>query len=108
MPRHHGLPGGRSRRRRVLGQRHPARHPRSEESRPPRSGHGQELRLLALGDDQQRRTKVIFTDEWGGGTRPRCRAADPLTWGADAIFDVVEVNGAKKLKFGGYFKMPAP
>src|SRR6185295_1246205 len=49
-------------------------------------------------------TKVIFTDEWGGGTRPRCRAADPLTWGADAIFDVVEVNGAKKLKFGGYFK----
>jgi hypothetical protein len=53
-------------------------------------------------------TKVIYTDEWGGGTRPRCRAADPLTWGADAIFDVVEVNGAKKLKFGGYFKMPAP
>jgi hypothetical protein len=53
-------------------------------------------------------TKVIFTDEWGGGTRPRCRASDPLTWGADAIFDIVEVNGAKKLKFGGYFKMPAP
>jgi hypothetical protein len=53
-------------------------------------------------------TKVIFTDEWGGGTRPRCRAADPLSWGADAIFDIVEVNGAKKLKFGGYFKMPAP
>jgi len=53
-------------------------------------------------------TKVIFTDEWGGGTRPRCRAADPLTWGGDAIFDVVDVNGAKKLRFGGYFKMPAP
>jgi hypothetical protein len=53
-------------------------------------------------------TKVIFTDEWGGGTRPRCRASDPLSWGADAIFDVVEVNGAKKLTFGGYFKMPAP
>jgi hypothetical protein len=53
-------------------------------------------------------TKVIFTDEWGGGTRPRCRAADPLTWGADAVFDVVDVNGAKKLRFGGYFKMPAP
>jgi hypothetical protein len=52
-------------------------------------------------------TKVIFTDEWGGGTRPRCRGNDPLNWGADAIFDVVEVNGAKKLKFGGYFKMPA-
>jgi len=48
-------------------------------------------------------TKVIFTDEWGGGTSPRCRASDKLTWGADAIFDIVD----KKLKFGGYFKMPA-
>ncbi|HEU5432549.1 MAG TPA: hypothetical protein VFU81_12850, partial [Thermomicrobiales bacterium] len=35
-------------------------------------------------------TKVIFTDEWGGGTRPRCRAEDPLNWGADAIFDIVD------------------
>ena len=49
-------------------------------------------------------TKVIFTDEWGGGTRPRCRATDPPTWGADAIFDVVD----RKLRFGGYYKMPAP
>jgi hypothetical protein len=48
-------------------------------------------------------TKVIFTDEWGGGTRPRCRAQDPLTWGADAIFDIVD----RKLVFRGYFKMPA-
>ena len=48
-------------------------------------------------------TKVIFTDEWGGGTRPRCRATDQPTWGADAIFDIVD----RKLKFGGYFKMPA-
>jgi hypothetical protein len=49
-------------------------------------------------------TKVIFTDEWGGGGRPRCRATDPPTWGADAIFDIVD----RKLRFGGYFKMPAP
>src|SRR5438876_3033009 len=49
-------------------------------------------------------TKVIFTDEWGGGTRPRCRATDPPTWGADAIFDIVD----RKLKFAGYYKMPAP
>ena len=35
-------------------------------------------------------TKVIFTDEWGGGSRPRCRAYDPLTWGADAIYDIVD------------------
>ena len=53
-------------------------------------------------------TKVIFTDEWGGGTRPRCRASDPPTWGADAIFDVVETANGKTLQFGGYFKMPAP
>ena len=48
-------------------------------------------------------TKVIFTDEWGGGTRPRCRATDPPTWGANAVFDIVD----KKLKFGGYYKLPA-
>ena len=40
-------------------------------------------------------TKVIFTDEWGGGTRPRCRATDLPTWGADAIFDIVD----RKLQF---------
>ena len=49
-------------------------------------------------------TKVLFTDEWGGGGRPRCRAYDPLTWGADAIYDIVD--GA--LEFRGHFKMPAP
>jgi len=49
-------------------------------------------------------TKVIFTDEWGGGTRPRCRPTDSPTWGADAIFDVVD----SKLRFGGYYKLPAP
>jgi hypothetical protein len=48
-------------------------------------------------------TKVIFTDEWGGGTAPRCRATDQLNWGADAIFDIVD----KKLQFRGYYKMPA-
>ncbi len=49
-------------------------------------------------------TKVIFTDEWGGGMRPRCRASDPRKWGADAIFDIVD----RKLEFRGYYKMPAP
>jgi hypothetical protein len=48
-------------------------------------------------------TKVIFTDEWGGGTRPRCRATDLPTWGANAIFDVVD----KKLVFRSYYKLPA-
>ena len=49
-------------------------------------------------------TKVLFSDEWGGGTSPFCRNTDPLTWGADAIFDIVD----KKLVFGNYYKMPAP
>jgi hypothetical protein len=49
-------------------------------------------------------TKVLFTDEWGGGGRPRCRAIDPPTWGADAIFEIVD---GKKLRFAGYYKMPA-
>jgi hypothetical protein len=49
-------------------------------------------------------SKVIFTDEWGGGTRPRCRATDLPNWGANAIFEVVD----RKLKFAGYYKMPAP
>jgi hypothetical protein len=49
-------------------------------------------------------TKVLFTDEWGGGARPRCRATDPPNWGADAIFDIVD----RKLQFKGYYKMPAP
>lgn len=29
--------------------------------------------------------KVVFTDEWGGGTSARCRAEDPATWGANMI-----------------------
>jgi len=49
-------------------------------------------------------SKVIFTDEWGGGVRPRCRATDPPNWGADAIFDIVD----RKLRFASYYKMPAP
>ena len=49
-------------------------------------------------------TKVIFTDEWGGGGRARCRAWDPLDWGADAIYDIVD----NKLEFRSHYKMPAP
>ncbi|MGX1690053.1 LVIVD repeat-containing protein, partial [Microbacterium sp. NPDC055442] len=49
-------------------------------------------------------TKVVFTDEWGGGSGARCRAIDPLNWGANAIFDIVD----GKLEFRSYYKMPAP
>ena len=49
-------------------------------------------------------TKVLFTDEWGGGARPRCRAYDPKDWGANAIYNIV----GGKLEFQGYYKLPAP
>lgn len=49
-------------------------------------------------------TKVLFTDEWGGGSRARCRAHDPLNWGANAIYDIVD----NKLVFRSHYKMPAP
>jgi hypothetical protein len=48
-------------------------------------------------------TKVVFTDEWGGGLGPRCRPNDPNVWGADAIFGVKD----DKLNFQSYYKMPA-
>jgi hypothetical protein len=48
-------------------------------------------------------TTVIFTDEWGGGTQPRCRATDRPEWGANAIFRIVD--GAMEL--AGYYKLPA-
>ena len=47
---------------------------------------------------------VIFTDEWGGGTSPRCRDTDKMEWGADALFTV---GANRKLKMAGYYKMPA-
>ena len=49
-------------------------------------------------------TKVLFTDEWGGGSRPRCRASDPRDWGANAIYDIVD----GELVFRSYYKLPAP
>lgn len=50
-------------------------------------------------------TKVLFSDEWGGGTQPRCRVTDKLEWGADAIFTI---DAARKMNFQNYYKMPAP
>jgi hypothetical protein len=49
-------------------------------------------------------TKLLFSDEWGGGSQPKCRATDPKDWGADAIFRLAD----RKLTFGSYYKMPAP
>src|SRR5579871_6904714 len=48
-------------------------------------------------------SKVVFTDEWGGGLGARCRANDPNKWGADAIFNLKD----DKLTFANYYKLPA-
>ena len=48
-------------------------------------------------------TKVVFTDEWGGGLGARCRPNDPNKWGADAIFRLED----DKLSFASYYKLPA-
>jgi hypothetical protein len=48
-------------------------------------------------------SKVVFTDEWGGGLGARCRPNDPNVWGADAIFGLTN----DKLTFENYYKMPA-
>jgi len=48
-------------------------------------------------------TKILFSDEWGGGGQPKCRASDRHEWGADAIFTIVD----GKMQFQNYYKMPA-
>jgi hypothetical protein len=48
-------------------------------------------------------SKVVFTDEWGGGLGARCRPNDPNKWGADAIFRLKD----DKLTFANYYKLPA-
>jgi hypothetical protein len=48
-------------------------------------------------------SKVVFTDEWGGGLGARCRPNDPIKWGADAIFHLSNAG----LAFASYYKLPA-
>jgi len=49
-------------------------------------------------------TKILFSDEWGGGGQPKCRITDKREWGADAIFKLVD----GKMVFQSYYKLPAP
>ncbi|HEX2166246.1 MAG TPA: hypothetical protein VHG09_03310 [Longimicrobiales bacterium] len=48
-------------------------------------------------------TKVLFSDEWGGGGGPKCRALDPREWGANAIFTIED----REMEFQTYYKLPA-
>ncbi|MEX2154334.1 MAG: hypothetical protein WD825_13425 [Gemmatimonadaceae bacterium] len=49
-------------------------------------------------------TKILFSDEWGGGGSPKCRVTDKKEWGADAIFTIE----GRKMNFQSYYKLPAP
>jgi hypothetical protein len=49
-------------------------------------------------------TKILFSDEWGGGGQPKCRATDKHEWGADAIFTLAD----RQMEFRSYYKLPAP
>src|SRR5437762_541993 len=49
-------------------------------------------------------TKLLFSDEWGGGGAPKCRSFDKPEWGADAIFTLAD----NKMTFQSYYKMLAP
>jgi hypothetical protein len=48
-------------------------------------------------------TKILFSDEWGGGMQPKCRATDKPEWGADAIF---KLTADRKMDFQSYYKLP--
>jgi hypothetical protein len=48
-------------------------------------------------------SKILFSDEWGGGTQPRCRETDKAEWGANALFTIE--NG--RMLFKSYYKIPA-
>jgi hypothetical protein len=52
-------------------------------------------------------TKLLFSDEWGGGTAPMCQNIDPPMWGGDAIYSIQGSGEGRHLHFGGYYKMSA-
>ncbi len=49
-------------------------------------------------------TKLLFSDEWGGGSQAKCRSTDKREWGADAIFTIED----RRMHFQSYYKLSAP
>lgn len=48
--------------------------------------------------------KIVFTDEWGGGTSPMCQASSMMEMGGNTTLTINK--STKKLKQGAYFKIP--
>lgn len=51
-------------------------------------------------------TKVVFTDELGGGGGATCNETIGPDRGADAIYDVTGTGDARTMEFRSYFKIP--
>ncbi|CAN5891088.1 hypothetical protein BH11GEM2_BH11GEM2_00590 [soil metagenome] len=49
-------------------------------------------------------SKVVFTDEWGGGTSPNCQATSMMEMGGNTTLTITD---GKKLKQHAYFKIPS-
>jgi hypothetical protein len=49
-------------------------------------------------------SKVVFTDEWGGGTSPNCQASSMMQMGGNAI---LTIDRNKKYTEHSYFKIPS-
>jgi hypothetical protein len=47
--------------------------------------------------------RVVFTDEWGGGTGPMCQATSMMEMGGDAI---LTIDSKRKYTQHAYFKIP--
>ncbi len=104
VPRHHRVSGARAGGRRLLGQRASCS---TSAIRPIPTRIFQVIdpnfaywHSATFNNDA---SKVVFTDEWGGGTQPRCRVTDKPQWGADAFFTLAD----RKLTPAGYYKLPA-
>lgn len=54
----------------------------------------------------ERASKVVFTDELGGGGGATCNEATGPNRGADGIYDIKGKGDERKLVFRSYFKIP--
>jgi hypothetical protein len=48
-------------------------------------------------------SKIVFTDEWGGGTSPNCQRSHPLEMGGNTT---LTISKDRKLRQHAYFKIP--
>ena len=105
VSRHHRVPGEGHGRRRLYGRRRPVRHQGPAEPEVS-TGRGTDpnFAFWHSATFNNAGTKVVFTDELGGGGAATCNEATGPNRGADAIYDIV--GTAPQLVFKSYFKIP--